>query len=161
MRVVPPHSAAPPNHENRQTLHADHSSMSKFSSRDDPNYKMVVVEVQAMIESFKTRQHAASGNASSAEGTCSVSHVGNNTHGAIAMYGKSTLGDGARIGKLIHKCTKVKSDLLQETRTILVQAEELEVCSESLTVMLLSNYQENRRILGEQIDWCHWGRMPP
>jgi hypothetical protein len=30
--------------------------MTKFSSRDDPDYKMVIAEVQAMIESFKTRQ---------------------------------------------------------------------------------------------------------
>ncbi|KAF2823272.1 hypothetical protein CC86DRAFT_409194 [Ophiobolus disseminans] len=97
--IVPPHSAAPPNHENRRTLHADHSSMTKFRSREDPNHKMVVAEIQAMIESFKSRKTEVHDGIGTSKASGAVSHVGNNTHGVIAMYGKLTLGDGARIGE--------------------------------------------------------------
>jgi hypothetical protein len=61
---------------------------------------MVLAEIRSMIEKFQTRKQAASDASVSSEVPDSVSHVGNNTHGANAMYGKSTLGNGARIGKI-------------------------------------------------------------
>jgi hypothetical protein len=75
--------------------------MTKFGSPEDSGYRMVVAEIQAMIEKFKARTQAASDTPSSFESPDPVSHVGNNTHGALAMYGSSTLGDSARIGKIV------------------------------------------------------------
>ena len=37
-------------HENRQTIHADHGGMSKFSARADPGYKKVLYAIEMLLE---------------------------------------------------------------------------------------------------------------
>jgi hypothetical protein len=73
--------------------------MTKFSSRDDPNYKMVVAELKGMIASYKSRQQAAHEKVAPGPAAGSVTHRGSNTHGAVALYGSSMFGDGARVGR--------------------------------------------------------------
>ena len=36
--------------ENRETIHGDHSSMVKFSSKDDPGYKKVLNSIEMLLE---------------------------------------------------------------------------------------------------------------
>lgn len=73
--------------------------MTKFSSRDDPNYKMVLAELEGMIASHKSRQQAAHEKVAPGPAAGAVTHEGSNTHGAVALYGNSTFGDSARVGK--------------------------------------------------------------
>ena len=36
--------------ENRETIHADHVGMTKFSSRADPGYKQVLYAIEMLVE---------------------------------------------------------------------------------------------------------------
>jgi hypothetical protein len=38
--------------ENRETIHADHIGMVKFSSRDDPGYKKVLNAIEMVLEGY-------------------------------------------------------------------------------------------------------------
>jgi hypothetical protein len=73
--------------------------MTKSSDRNDPNYKMVLAELEGMIASYKSRQEAAHEKVAPGPATGSVTHRRKNTHGAVALYGSSTFGDGARVGE--------------------------------------------------------------
>jgi len=37
-------------YENRGTIHGDHISMVKFSTRDDPGYKKVLYSIEMLLE---------------------------------------------------------------------------------------------------------------
>lgn len=93
------HSAAPANHETRQTLHADHSSMPKLSGKDDNNCKMLLAEIQSMHETYKLREQAKKDGAKPVEQPASVSHVGNNTWGALAIYVGKLASNSSHIGE--------------------------------------------------------------
>ncbi|KAF2877209.1 hypothetical protein BDV95DRAFT_558683 [Massariosphaeria phaeospora] len=106
--VVPSYSAAPPHYEVIITMHADHIGMTKFDGREDQNYKNVLAELRRMIEKSK-KQHEKDQDSSSDKrddtrtGSGPVSHVGDNTHGALANYGTQSYGgDGIHHGNVNH-----------------------------------------------------------
>jgi hypothetical protein len=101
LQIVTRRSAAPPSYETRRTLHADHSGMTKFSSKDDSHYRMVLAEVEAMIKAFKSRKQASAGENHPTTENDSLKHHGNNTHGAVVLYSTSSFGDSGRVGKYI------------------------------------------------------------
>jgi len=39
--------------ESRGTIHGDHISMVKFSTRDDPGYKKVLYSIEMLLEGFE------------------------------------------------------------------------------------------------------------
>ena len=39
--------------ENRETIHGDHISMTKFSTKDDPGYKKVLNSIEMSLEGLK------------------------------------------------------------------------------------------------------------
>jgi len=42
--------------ENRETIYGDHSSMVKFSSKDDPGYKKVLNSIEMLLEGLDSAQ---------------------------------------------------------------------------------------------------------
>ncbi|KAF2272404.1 uncharacterized protein EI97DRAFT_470491 [Westerdykella ornata] len=81
--VVPSLSSAPPAYETPIDVDANHVNITKFSGPHDQTYQNVLAELKRMIRSAKERQQ--SGNETGNDGT-PVTHVGNNTHGALANY---------------------------------------------------------------------------
>jgi hypothetical protein len=50
--------------ENRETIHADHIGMAKFSSRDDPGYKKVLNAIETILEGHSKDDDRESANQS-------------------------------------------------------------------------------------------------
>ena len=42
--------------ENRETIHGDHISMVKFSTKDDPGYKKVLNSIETLLEGLGETQ---------------------------------------------------------------------------------------------------------
>lgn len=112
------YSAAPPSYEAVIVVPANHIEMTKFHNREDQNYQNVLAELKRIIAMAKERN--TKGQTTGKNGKddddaqyASVKHVGNNTHGALANYGRQDYtGDGIHYGTY-----KVALFLRQSTHT--------------------------------------------
>jgi len=60
-QVVPGESAITGDaRENRETIHGDHLSMVKFSTKDDPGYKKVLNSIEMLLEGISENSPTAS-----------------------------------------------------------------------------------------------------